>query len=390
MVIEQSGIAVGFDLGRDYSQITFCSRSSAEPITVMQTGADGRKSSLIPTPEGLFAKVEQKDAHAVELLCDYFRQCFDLMKTAGRPEGMTVMVTMHEMKGVWADAIKNALRRMGIPSAGIFLQGHLESFYTYAMNQKKELLMYHIALLEYDRDSITAWHLWLERRTKPVLARTEKCFRLFLDRKARKGRGDEDWGKLRDGLLHKNLEKMFENVPFSCVYLVGKEFDNGWMDKSLRFLCRKRHVFQGENLYTRGACYAAMEENGANRLKGVLYAGEDMVSHNVGMWMEIRGEGGYYPLVNAGVNWYMAEHTCEFLLKGENDIILYSRSIKGEEMEHTLSLNELPERPKRATRIRLTVRFTAKNRCRVLAEDLGLGELYPSSQKKWEATIKLP
>ena len=28
--------------------------------------------------------------------------------------------------------------------------------------------------------------------------------------------------------------------------------------------------------------------------------------------MEIRGQEGYYPLVNAGINWYMARHTCEF------------------------------------------------------------------------------
>ena len=84
------------------------------------------------------------------------------------------------------------------------------------MNQKKELLTYHVALLEYERDCITAWHFWLERKTKPVLAKTEKCFRLYLDNKARKGRGDEEWGILRDSLLHKNLEKMFENTPFFC------------------------------------------------------------------------------------------------------------------------------------------------------------------------------
>ena len=135
---------------------------------------------------------------------------------------------MHEMKGIWADVIRTALLKLGIPSSAIFLQGHLESFYAYLMNQKKELLTYHVALLEYERDCITAWHFWLERKTKPVLAKTEKCFRLYLDNKARKGRGDEEWGILRDSLLHKNLEKMFENTPFSAVYLVGREFEGEW------------------------------------------------------------------------------------------------------------------------------------------------------------------
>lgn len=389
MAIEQNGIAVGFDLGRRNSQITFCGKTG-EPITVMAAGEDGGRNYLIPTPEGLFSKVEQKDEQAEELLADYFSQCFALLKGAGSPKGMTVMVTMHEMKAVWADALRNALEMLGIPRKNILLQGHLESFYYYVMNQRKELSVYRVALLEYGRDNITAWELWTERRTKPVLVRTKRCFRLFLDGKARKGRGDAEWNKLRDDLLHKYLEKMFENTPFSSAYLVGKEFETGWMEKSLKFLCRKRHVFQGHNLYTRGACYAALEMTGEEHTKGTLYLCDDMVEHNLGMWMYVRGEFSYYPLVNAGINWYMAEHTCEFLMNDEKKLVLNSRSIQGEELEHIVELDGLPDRPPRATRIRLTVRFKAKDKCMIVAEDLGLGELYPSSKKKWEAVIKLP
>lgn len=390
MWMEQGRVAVGVDLGYQYSQITYCSKTDMEPLSVVQTGADGTRNYLIPTPEGLFSCVEQEKEQAVTMLSDYFSQCFALLKGAGSPEGMTIMVTMHEMKAVWADAIREALLLLGVPKENIFLQGHLESFFYYVMNQKKELSVYHVALLEYGRDNITAWDLWMERRTKPVLVKTRKCFRLFLDGKARKGRGDAEWNKLRDDLLHKNLEKMFENTPFSSAYLTGEGFGEGWMEKSLKFLCRKRHVFQGPNLYTRGACYAAMEENGAQKTKGTLYAGEDMVEHNLGMWMNVRGQYSYYPLVNAGINWYMANHTCEFLLDGEKKLVLQSRSIRGEELEHTLPLEGLPKRPPLADRIRLTVRFKGRNKCVITAEDLGLGEFYPSSGKIWEATLRLP
>ena len=182
---------------------------------------------------------------------------------------------------------------------------------------------------------------------------------------------------------------MFENTPFSAVYLVGREFEGEWMDKSFRFLCRKRRSFRGDNLYTMGACYAAMEENGATACKDTLYLSDDMIQHNLGMWMEIRGQEGYYPLVNAGINWYMARHTCEFLLGDEKEVVIYSRTVRGEEMEHTLALSQLPDRPRWATRLRLDISFTAPDRCRVRAEDLGLGELYPSSGKIWEANISL-
>ena len=138
-----------------------------------------------------------------------------------------------------------------------------------------------------------------------------------------------------------------------------------------------------------GACYAAMEENGATACKDTLYLSDDMIQHNLGMWMEIRGQEGYYPLVNAGINWYMARHTCEFLLGDEKEVVIYSRTVRGEEMEHTLALSQLPDRPRRATSLRLDISFTAPDRCRVRAEDLGLGELYPSSGKIWEANISL-
>ena len=328
MLAEHGNISVGIDLGRDYSQIAFCSKSDRAPLMVMQSEEEKEENDyLIRTPVDLFSLVERKDARGVEVLYQFLKECFALLKGAGSVEHMTVMVTMHEMKGIWADVIRTALLKLGIPSSAIFLQGHLESFYTYLMNQKKELLTYHVALLEYERDCITAWHFWLERKTKPVLAKTEKCFRLYLDNKARKGRGDEEWGILRDSLLHKNLEKMFENTPFSAVYLVGREFEGEWMDKSFRFLCRKRRSFRGDNLYTMGACYAAMEENGATACKDTLYLSDDMIQHNLGMWMEIRGQEGYYPLVNAGINWYMARHTCEFLLGDEKEVVIYSRTL---------------------------------------------------------------
>ena len=110
---------------------------------------------------------------------------------------------------------------------------------------------------------------------------------------------------------------------------------------------------------TMGACYAAMEENGATACKDTLYLSDDMIQHNLGMWMEIRGQEGYYPLVNAGINWYMARHTCEFLLGDEKEVVIYSRTVRGEEMEHTLALSQLPDRPRRATRLRLDISFTA-------------------------------
>ena len=127
MLAEHGNISVGIDLGRDYSQIAFCSKSDRAPLMVMQSEEEKEENDyLIRTPVDLFSLVERKDARGVEVLYQFLKECFALLKGAGSVEHMTVMVTMHEMKGIWADVIRTALLKLGIPSSAIFLQGHLE------------------------------------------------------------------------------------------------------------------------------------------------------------------------------------------------------------------------------------------------------------------------
>ena len=48
----------------------------------------------------------------------------------------------------------------------------------------------------------------------------------------------------------------------------------------------------GQNLYTKGACYAAMEYARMNRVGDYLYAGPDMIEQNMGMEMIIPRSSG--------------------------------------------------------------------------------------------------
>ena len=121
MLAEHGNISVGIDLGRDYSQIAFCSKSDRAPLMVMQSEEEKEENDyLIRTPVDLFSLVERKDARGVEVLYQFLKECFALLKGAGSVEHMTVMVTMHEMKGIWADVIRTALLKLGIPSSAIF------------------------------------------------------------------------------------------------------------------------------------------------------------------------------------------------------------------------------------------------------------------------------
>ena len=52
-----------------------------------------------------------------------------------------------------------------------------------------------------------------------------------------------------------------------------------------------------------------------------------------------------------------------------------------------MKLDGLPERPPKASRIRIEVSFTSGTTMKVRVTDLGFGDLYPTSHKVWEEVL---
>ena len=69
--------------------------------------------------------------------------------------------------------------------------------------------------------------------------------------------------------------------------------------------------------------------------------------------------------------------------------ILTTPADGGETVAHVLRLDHFPERENRATRLRLTVYFTAQNRCEIEVEDLGFGGFHPSTGRVWKRQVIL-
>ena len=387
MINEIHDVLVGIDQGRVTSMVCFYTRKHSHPITVSLT--PGETHAQIPTPKDIFPLVEQGAELGIAMLSSYFRQCFELIGDMGDYRNVRVMVTMDRIRQGWPQAITEAMEMLGVARERVHLQEHLESFYYYMMNQKKELWNYQVALLEYHNHRLTGYEMSIDRSTRPAFVYVEKRFRLYFDEKARAGRAEAEWNKLRDRLLLEKVQEMFRDKTFSSVYLQGEEFEKSWADKTIAFLCKRRHAFQGDNLFVKGACYGAMEQGGITSAGNFLFKGPQMVEHNVGMHMMVRGIVSYQPMISAGVSSYAAFYQCEFLLNGTDEVVLETRDLKGVEATHTITLTNLPKRPNRATRIHMCLTFPSSNQCKVQMDDMGLGELYPPTGKRWEATIQL-
>ncbi len=419
MIQATNELILGIELNEAYAQMTYYHQTVREPVTLglnsdteqllipmaLRQSANGQWQIWDGKPQleseepdqvrisDLYRKIEDKEAQEIEaaseLLAVYFKVCLGKLKLLTQNTKIHIMVTVRRLTEYWSSLIVKALEKNGVDRKQIYMQDYLSSFYYYTVNQKKELWYQDVALLEMEKDTIQGYVLHIDRRMRPAIARVEKVASQPVDDTVRAGRSDQDWKKEKDRLFFELLKKVFERRTISVSYLMGDYFNKSWAERSIQYLCYKRHAFQGQNLYSKGACYAAMERAGLIAKRDIIFSGQDMVEHNIGMEVRIRGKETYYPIVSAGVNWYEIHHVCEFILNDEREIRIISHPMEpGDGVVHSMRLIGLPQRLPRATRIRLTIYFTSPAKCHVEAEDLGFGGFYKPSGVVWTREIE--
>lgn len=378
---------IGLDLDREFSQISYYSERNMEPETV--SIAQNQNKYLIPTPQGLFSLTEEAMELGVMTLANFLKSCVSFVRTATDMQQVYMMITMKEIRQPWIEALKNACEMMGMNRENVWLQTHRESLFYYTLNQKRDLWAHKVALFEYEDSRITSYVLDVDYATKPALVTVTPGDEMNLGSRGR--RTEDEWNVYRDAKFLEMIQNTFEGESFSATFLIGDSFDKTWAVDSLSYLCRRRHVFQGRNLYTKGACYAACKRLGVgNVLTNYLYKSEDMVENNISMQMTMRGKTSNYLMISAGVNWFDAEHTCEFILDDTNEVVIYAKSmLGGPAASYTIPLKDLPSRPPRTTRLQLKAVFTSAQRCKVTIRDLGFGDFFPASGLVWESILEL-
>ena len=169
----------------------------------------------------------------------------------------------------------------------------------------------------------------------------------------------------------------------STVYLVGEGFNENWMKSSLSLLCRGRRVFAGKNLYTKGACYAAKVSDDEENWPFV-YMGENEMKFNLSLKVKDKGELSFLNLISAGKNWFESKGECEVIISGAYEIDFWKQLPNSREAKiETLELTDMPARPDRTTRVRITATPLSDEKIAIDIKDLGFGDIFRSSDKTW-------
>ena len=424
MLIEQPAIPkyiVGFDLADDFCQVAFLEnpgkKTPKDPVTyslieggeqydiptaiakqngvnrwvcgqeAVAAASDGT-STYIPhlvtlAIEGSPVPVENSRYEPTALLALYISRV--LMRISNRvptQEIGAIMFTSRLMDNRMISILENVKKRLNLTSE-LYFESHESSYYNYLLMQAQSVREPGSMLVEYETGGeIRICRMMYNTRTKPIIAWQEK--------ESAPGLFSETMEE-RDGELLGILQKAIDRRQISSVYLVGSGFDLEHMKKTVTFPLRGRRVFSGSNLYGKGACYGAyLRLNQPEIASQYYFLDDNRLKENIGIRAQVKGETVYHPFLEAGVNWYEADVTDDLILEDGNELHLVLTPLTGGKVEDfMIRLDHLPVREGRTTRIRLHFTMTARDMVHLVIEDLGFGEIFPSTGLKWEQNITI-
>lgn len=365
----------------------------AAAITAAQSGRSSLVSSLLNfATSGAKLELEGEAYDTTELLILFVRRSLNMLSMVMRPDQVECMIiTVATLEGRMVDVVETIANSMPIPREKIIIQTYEESIYYYLLHQPEDLWDFEVSVFDYSAPFLKAYQMWMNRACKPVVAFVDRAD--FPGVKMPEPMMDEQESKEKAARLDEMILQVshdyFAGKNVGTVFLLGEGFEGGWCDKTLKFLCMGRRVFMGRNMYSKGACYCAKDKVEPGELnKDYVFLGIDKLKFNLGIKMNSGNKEEYLAIADAGENWYESGITYEFVLGNTKTVPILVTPLDGKgAYDINVELTGLPDRPRKASRMRLTVSFETEKRMKIEIEDLGFGEFFPSTGKKWEKLV---
>lgn len=420
--IRKRQMAVGMDISRDYMQISYLYLNEEKPVTLMhgeqekynipmclakryemnqwafgmeavKCAAQG-KGILI---EDLYAlakdkktvTVEDKEVSGEELFFLYIKKCYSLLQfMMSGNEAVSLMITVESLKDVSVEFLNKIKEKLPLDENRIFFGDRQECLYYYVLNQPEELWHYQVAVFDFTGDTLKSYTFSRNINTTPIVALVEReDYHMIKNRKEFQDEEEKkEYERKLDEQFLELLTAYVDGKLLSSVYFIGDGFQGAWYEKSLRFLCKSRRVFEGNNLYSKGACFGARERVQKSRTGGAhIFLGEEKLKINLGILVKKEGNTVYYPLLNGGDNWYEAECAVDFMIKGGAYLTFLITSLEGGvKKEVPVYLEDFEKISQKGSRISVRLSMKSAFIIHVCVEDKGFGDFRPASGMSFE------
>lgn len=428
MLKNTTKLAVGYDLGDYVSQISYSFLEKAEPET-LSTVAGGENYN-IPTllakrphvnqwfygkdavkaakdgegilVENLISLARAKEPVTIEgntfepaaMLALFMKRTMSMLSMIAPIDKIEVfVVTVDRLDKDMVEILNHAVAGIGLKTDKIYFQSHMESFYYYTISQPKELWNHQVLLYDFTGNCMKTYRMECNKRTTPVVA--------FIDEQDYDTMVREELpeGEEENKAVSERLDRRFLDIVeesereriVSSAYLIGEGFQGDWAKQSLKALCRNKRVFQGNNLYSKGACFSGLEKiNPSESGRNHVFLGNEKLKSNIGMKVLRQGEESYLALLDAGVNWFEAKKECDFILESGNTFSIRITPLNGRLIrEVSVHMDGLLERPEKTTRIHMKISMNGEHKAAVELTDMGFGELFAGTGQVWQEEFEI-
>ena len=376
-----SNSMIGYELNERYCQISYYHEENQEPQTL---------ETIAYSTNDLYRRaVRHESDEVVHLLREFIEKSLSRFESIGQ-----IVFTVPKLNVDIVRMLKGIAKRMGIDKDNVYVQDYKESFCNFMIYQPKELWQYEAALFHCDRHEVKAYML---RKLRTGYGKGRDAF-ITVDEVAR-AKMEElaavypvlnvDRAKEADIQFKQFVQGVFDKKLVSSVFLVGEGFENNWYPQSLKVLYNGRRAFLGNNLYSKGACYAAYKRS-LGYEDSLIYLDETKMMDQICLKLRMQGVDKWYPIVSWGSRWYESDMQCEILLENTDDIEIHIESLVGAEMRvERVSLEGLPKRKNYTLRLQVKVIMRNEKCCCISFKDMGFGEFFAATDFYVEKEIHL-
>lgn len=405
---------VGYDISTEYTQISVFCEDDDNPVTVSMTSGSedynipavlfkredvnqwyfGREAQNFNEVEkgqivdhlweralvGDGVIVVNEEFDPVALLALYIKRSFSLIKSFKPDKISGIMFSVPELTKRAIEVLEEVSGTLGFKDTRVAFEGREEGIFYYVIHQPHELWRQDVLVYDFSGDELKGFRFHINRNAVPCVAFVE-------GERSKIYKEDTD----KDARFLEMVKKDTEKGVVSLGYLIGPGFEEKWCNESLRELCRNRRVFKGNNLYSKGACYALRARMTEPDLRSSLvFLGKDKLKVNVGMTLKRANEESYYAILDGGENWYDAKKEFDIILESGNSFEVTLTPLDGKNARNIdVVLDGLTQREWGATRVHLKFYMESDDTLRICATDMGFGEIYPSTYQLFTKQIKL-
>lgn len=311
-----------------------------------------------------------------QLLAIFIGKVIELTQTATAIMGLEMItINLRRVSNEVREIMKKVIRLLKLPPDKVKLKTCAESFAYYILNEDAVIRENGVILFDFSTDGFY----------EKVMTRTGKSgneLYLVNERMHNQDFSIHDMGnEVLMGQMEEKLVSLYEDIAsshrISGVYFTGEGFQTMWFANALSKISETSRVFKGNNLYAKGACLASLVRSEDYEEPAILCAGKTKCT----IAIEVRhmGEPILMNLSKAPCDWYEAGMKMDLILDGEESMRFFVISLSGTRNSFDVDVSAIPKRPKKATRIELTLQFFNENEGEVTILDKGFGELFEAS-----------